>query len=154
MNSDHAILVMIAAPVGIMSSSLHTFLQTLPDVKVVEHCTDQTGTLSAIRNHWPNLLIIDLDMVMNESEIGNTLEEFIGQVRSLNPETQIIVIVNSLKQKQSAVISGADQVLMKGMLEVPLAQVCSPVLNDLPIPSREGFCRSRKHPASPERSVG
>jgi DNA-binding NarL/FixJ family response regulator len=127
MNSDHAILVLIAAPVGIMSSSLHTFLQTLPDVKVVDHCVNQADTLSALGNHPPNLLIIDLDMVSNGSEIGNTLEEFIGQVRSLAPETQIIVIVNSLKQKQSAVIAGADQVLMKGMLEGPLAQVCSPV---------------------------
>jgi DNA-binding NarL/FixJ family response regulator len=127
MNSDHAILVLIAAPLGIMSSSLHTFLQTLPEVKVVDHCVNQVDTLSALRNHPPNLLIIDLDMVMNESEIGNTLEEFIGQVRLLAPETQVIVLVNSLKQKQFADKAGADQVLMKGMLEGPLAQVCSPV---------------------------
>jgi DNA-binding NarL/FixJ family response regulator len=127
MNSDHAILVLIAAPLGIMSSSLHTFLQTLPDVKVVDHCVNQADTLSALRNLRPNLLIIDLDMVVKESEIENALEEFIDQVRLLNPETQIIVLVNSLKQKQSAVIAGADQVLLKGILEGPLAQVCSPV---------------------------
>jgi DNA-binding NarL/FixJ family response regulator len=127
MNSDHAILVLIAAPLGIMSSSLHTFLQTLPEVKVVDHCVNQADTLSALRNHSPNLLIIDLDMLDNGSGIENTLDGFIGQVRSLALETQIIVLVNSLKQKQAAVIAGADQVLMKGMLEGPLAQYCSSV---------------------------
>ena len=127
MNSDHEVLVMIAAPLGIMSSSLCTFLQTLPGVKIVEHCVNQAGTLSALRKHRPNLLIIDLDMVSNGSVIGNTLEEFIGQVRLLNIEMQVIVLINSLKQKEAAVKAGADQVLMKGMLEGPLAQVCSSV---------------------------
>ena len=125
MDSDHKIRVVLAAPAGIMSSSLRTFLQTLPGVKVVEHCIDQAGTLFALQKNRPNLLIIDLDMLENGSGISNTLEGFIGRVRALNPEMQVIVLVNSLKQKQAAENSGADEILLKGMLEGPLAQFCS-----------------------------
>jgi DNA-binding NarL/FixJ family response regulator len=127
MNSVQEIRVVIAAPLGIMSSSLRTFLHTLPGVRVVEHCTDQAGALSALGNQRPDCLIIDLDMLDKGFGLGNTLDGFIGQVRSLDLETQIMVLVNTLKQKRAAIETGADEALMKGMLEGPLVQFFSAV---------------------------
>ena len=63
MKSGDPVLVLIAAPAGIMGSSLRTFLRTLPEVRVVAQVAGRQEALDALDVHPAHVLLCDVDLI-------------------------------------------------------------------------------------------
>ncbi len=127
MNTHFPVLALIAAPEGILGSSLCTFLETLPEVQVIGRATTQAETFGYLGKQRPNLLLLDCDLNSGRESTSLTLKAFIHHIRALNPEMHIIAIASYLAQKQLALDSGASQVILRGGFDQPLHQAVEQV---------------------------
>jgi len=122
MKPHPSVSVLIAAPDGIMSSALRTFLNTQPGVHVTAQASSRSEAEQALKNQRPELLVLDCDLAERNSEDGASLADTIHHLHGLHASVHIILLVNSLQQKQAALEAGANQVILKGNLDVQLPQ--------------------------------
>lgn len=116
-SSGTLIIALIAAPAGIMSSSLRSFLHTIPLVKVAGQTTSPAETLNALPGIQPHLLVLDADLT------GSALPLYLQKLRASFPNLNIVTLVNSHYQQESALTAGASHALLKGCLDDQLRQV-------------------------------
>jgi DNA-binding NarL/FixJ family response regulator len=119
-DNPRVLTVLIAAPDGIMGSSLRTFLQTIPEVRVVAFVSTSLESLQAVVRHRPNLLILDLDVVGGDFERFSALLVYLHQSRTVADQARCLVLVNSPAQQQRVLDEGADEALLKGALNEEL----------------------------------
>ncbi len=122
METQFPVTVLIAAPEGILGSSLCTFLETLPGVQVVARSTSQARTLRDLAENQPRLVLLDCNLNSGRESTSLTLTGFIREIRALWPGVYVIAIASYLAQKQLALDSGASQVILVGNFDQPLRQ--------------------------------
>ena len=105
------ILTVIAAPSGLMSSSLRSFLRTIPGVEVAAETACLCDTMRALTGNYPRLLLLDADLP------GPVLNPCIRQFHADFPSLKIIVLTGSSAQQETALAAGADYALLKGNLD-------------------------------------
>ncbi len=122
METQFPVTVLIAAPEGILGSSLRTFMETLPGVRVVARSTSQALTLRDLAENQTRLVLLDCSLNSGRECTSLTLKAFIREIRALQPGAQIVAIASYLAQKQLALDSGASQVIMVGSFDQALRQ--------------------------------
>lgn len=105
-----SILTVIAAPVGIMSSSLRSFLRTIPGVHVVAQVSSPAEVLHALTWCQPHLLVLDADIA------GPVLRACLKELRAISPTLNLVVLINNQSQQEAALAAGASHALLKGCL--------------------------------------
>jgi DNA-binding NarL/FixJ family response regulator len=122
METDFPISALIAAPEGVLSSALRTFLETLPGVRVVARSTSQADALRDLAGHRPTLLLLDCSLNGGGDQNSLPLQSFLAQIHTLVPGITTITIANDLQQRQLAVNAGAGQVILKSGFDPSLRQ--------------------------------
>jgi DNA-binding NarL/FixJ family response regulator len=120
MDFPFLISAMIAAPAGVMISSLRTFLHTIPGVTVVNQVDTQAAALQQLHSDPPYLLLFDADLA------GGNLAAGLQALRHCAPGLNLIVLVNNPQQQQTALAAGANHALLKGFLDEQLRRAVQP----------------------------
>jgi DNA-binding NarL/FixJ family response regulator len=115
MESSSILRVLMAAPAGAMSSSLRSFLYTIPRKHIIIQTPSLVETIRILNSQHPDVLILDADLALN-------LQEGLQQLHRAAPDLPVIVLVNNSLQHQSALEGGARHALLKGFLNDQLRQ--------------------------------
>lgn len=110
-------LAVIAAPNGVMASSLRTFLQTIPGDWVVASVNTLADACLEVDRGRPKFLLLDAELAKA------ALVDWIEQLLASAPGLRLIVLVNSEEQQAAAQVGGAAFTLLKGFLENDLRQL-------------------------------
>ena len=81
-------------------------------------------SLGSVFQYPADIIILDVDVLMGSTQGFLQLQEMVTQLRTTECATKVIIIVNNPNQKSKMEKIGADQVLIKGMLEEPLRRTC------------------------------
>jgi two-component system, NarL family, response regulator LiaR len=94
----------------IVRQGVRAYLQTLPDIQVVAEAESGTAAVEALKNHQPDVVLMDLEMPGELDGIAAT-----RQIRKLRPETQVIVVTSHHQDEYifPAVRAGAISYLLK-----------------------------------------
>jgi two-component system, NarL family, response regulator LiaR len=103
------IRVLIADDHAVVRQGLRTFLELQDDIEVVGDVADGEAALSAVSEHRPDVVLMDLVM----PGIGGI--EAIQRLRELRPETRVLVLTSFLDDEKlfPAVRAGAAGYLLK-----------------------------------------
>jgi DNA-binding NarL/FixJ family response regulator len=106
-----------------MSSSLRSFLRTIPEVQVVAQAVTPQEITQAVTICRPNLLLLDADMPDLD------LTAFLEKNHTDCPTIRVIVLASSQKQQRTAEHAGANSALLKGSLDDELRRaILTPVV--------------------------
>jgi DNA-binding NarL/FixJ family response regulator len=122
METSFPVTVLIAAPEGIQSSALRTYLETLPGVRVVGRSASQAEALQDLANCQPRLLLLDCSLNNEGGKTCLSMQPYLAQVYAMVPTIQVIALAGDRRQKQLALEAGAIQVILKGGFDQPLRQ--------------------------------
>ncbi len=114
-------LVVIAAKPGIMRNSLLSYLRALLGVSTILLADDANLAEQMIREHQPELVVVDADL--SENEMLRVIQFAHAQARA----NKTIALVTSLPQQQLCLAQGATHALLKGFLDKQLRDA---VLNE------------------------
>lgn len=103
------IRVLIADDHAVVRQGLRTFLELQDDIEVVADVADGEAALSAVPEHEPDVVLMDLVM----PGVGGI--EAIRRLRELRPETRVLVLTSFLDDEKlfPAVRAGAAGYLLK-----------------------------------------
>lgn len=102
-----AAMVVVAKP-GRVRDSLGVLLKTIPHLTLTGYADDGESGLQMVTTLCPKVVLLDVNLPDNQVWI------LLQDIKQICPETQCIVLVDSMKQQQQAELSGADAVLLKG----------------------------------------
>ena len=120
LQAGHTTRTLLAAPVGIMGSSLRTFLRTIPTVLLIGQAESQAEALAALALALPDILVLDADLA------GGGLAAFLRALRAAAPTLNLIVLAESGCQQATALAAGASHALLKGHLDEQLRRAVAP----------------------------
>lgn len=102
----------------IVRQGVRAFLQTLADIQVVSEADSGDAALAAVGQYLPDIVLMDLEMPGNLDGIAAT-----RRIRSLRPETQVIVVTSHHQDEYifPAVRAGAISYLLKDVEPEELA---------------------------------
>ncbi len=94
----------------IVRQGVRAYLHTLKDIRVVGEADSGAAAVSAVEQHHPDVVLMDLEMPGDMDGIAAT-----RQIRKLHPETQVIVITSHHQDEYifPAVRAGAISYLLK-----------------------------------------
>ncbi len=94
----------------IVRQGVRAYLHTLKDIRVVGEADSGAAAVSAVEQHHPDVVLMDLEMPGDLDGIAAT-----RQIRKLHPETQVIVITSHHQDEYifPAVRAGAISYLLK-----------------------------------------
>ena len=124
MKKMNGLTITIIAPDGVMRSSLRSFLASLPGMQQKDIEMVNIQALDCVLQNPPDIVIVDVDVLYGNAQGIPQLQEMVTQLRTTECATKVILIVNNPDQKSKMEKIGADQVLIKGMLEEPLRRTC------------------------------
>src|SRR5512143_2876448 len=94
----------------IVRQGVQAYLHTLTDIQVVAEADSGVGAVKAVQEHQPDVVLMDLEMPGELDGIAAT-----SQIRTLRPETQVIVVTSHHQDEYifPAVRAGAISYLLK-----------------------------------------
>jgi NarL family two-component system response regulator LiaR len=112
------IRVLIADDHAVVRQGLRTFLELQDDIEVVGDVSDGEAALSAVAEHEPDVVLMDLVM----PGVGGV--EAIQRLRELRPETRVLVLTSFLDDEKlfPAVRAGAAGYLLKDVQPAELVR--------------------------------
>ena len=116
MDSVFPVSVCIAAPTGIIASSLRTFLSTIPEVQVVFTVGLWQELETFLEEDFGCTIILDADLALDQ------MAERVKQLTRCHPSCLIVALVNTSAEQHIALVSGARSALLKGNLGEQLRQ--------------------------------
>jgi DNA-binding NarL/FixJ family response regulator len=120
MKSDLTVRAMIAAPTALMASSLRTFINTISGVEVVAQAYTHPELRQMIDDLRPHMLILDADLT------DGNVAGFVQALLKPAPDLCIVILVNNLQQRTTALAAGASHALLKGWLNEELRSAIMP----------------------------
>ncbi len=105
-----SIKVLLVDDHKIVRQGVRAYLQTLSDIQVVAEADSGNAALSAVEEHEPDVVLMDLEMPGELDGIAAT-----RQIRKLRPKTQVIVVTSHHQDEYifPAVRAGAISYLLK-----------------------------------------
>ena len=105
-----SIKVLLVDDHKIVRQGVRAYLHTLPDIEVIAEADSGAAAVTAVQQHQPNVVLMDLEMPGELDGIAAT-----RQIRKLRPETQVIVITSHHQDEYifPAVRAGAISYLLK-----------------------------------------
>jgi DNA-binding NarL/FixJ family response regulator len=101
--------VLIVAKAALLRDGLEALLSTIPVVDAVYVAEEAGFALSLARTHRPRLILMDAEV------LGPELEGFLAETAVKHPPPDCIVLVESHAQETAGLVSGAGEVLWKGL---------------------------------------
>lgn len=94
----------------IVRQGVRAYLHTLADIQVIAEAESGAAAISAVEQHQPDVVLMDLEMPGELDGIAAT-----RQIRKLRPETQVIVVTSHHQDEYifPAVRAGAISYLLK-----------------------------------------
>ena len=94
----------------IVRQGVRAYLHTLADIQVIAEADSGTAAVTAVEQHQPDVVLMDLEMPGELDGIGAT-----RSIRKLRPETQVIVVTSHHQDEYifPAVRAGAISYLLK-----------------------------------------
>ncbi|MCE7919543.1 MAG: DNA-binding response regulator [Anaerolineae bacterium] len=114
-----SIRVLLVDDHKIVRQGVRAYLQTLSDIEVVAEADSGAAALTAVEQHQPDVVLMDLEMPGDLDGIEAT-----RQIRKLHPETQVIVVTSHHQDEFifPAVRAGAISYLLKDVEPEELAE--------------------------------
>lgn len=114
-----SIRVLLVDDHKIVRQGVRAYLQTLSDIEVVAEADSGAAALTAVEQHQPDVVLMDLEMPGDLDGIEAT-----RQIRKLRPETQVIVVTSHHQDEFifPAVRAGAISYLLKDVEPEELAE--------------------------------
>lgn len=105
-----SIKVLLVDDHKIVRQGVRAYLHTLPDIEVIAEADSGAAAVTAVQQHQPDVVLMDLEMPGELDGIAAT-----RQIRKLRPETQVIVITSHHQDEYifPAVRAGAISYLLK-----------------------------------------
>jgi len=115
MNNTYKVRVLLAVPLGLLGSSLRTYLSTVDELESVVFANSSDEALHLAAEGKPDFLILDIQLI---SPLQNyqCLFDFLNNMKKVSSNTLPIVLVDDQIQKQVALNAGCARVLYKGAL--------------------------------------
>src|SRR5512146_2303085 len=113
------ITVLLVDDHKIVRQGVRAYLHSLSDITVVAEAASGAAALSAVEEHQPDVVLMDLEMPGELDGIAATRE-----VRKIRPETQVIVVTSHHQDEYifPAVRAGAVSYLLKDVEPDELAE--------------------------------
>ncbi len=99
-------LALIVSDAGSLQNGLSALLTTIPQISPVLAEDELSTALRLVENHQPALAILDISMP--------EIKEVVRQIKEACPQTNLIVLVNNVKEQKDVEGLGVDGVLLKG----------------------------------------
>jgi len=116
MQADPAILVIVAAPSGVVRASISSYLRAIPTVRVVALTDQADQVVDLARKLGANALVLDADLCAADGE------QLLQSLRDRLPGLNVIVHSNDLPQLDRLRAAGARHALLKGFRSDALRQ--------------------------------
>jgi DNA-binding response OmpR family regulator len=100
--------VLLVTKPGRISDGLRTLLRIIPGVGTIYQATDGPAASQIIAENHPALVLLESKL------FDNDMERIATQIKTTPFETRYILMVDHLREKSMADITGADTVLLSG----------------------------------------
>jgi DNA-binding NarL/FixJ family response regulator len=117
--------ILLVAQPGHLRDSLQVLLTALSGGRQVVLANGWGETASAV-NSQPDLALVVLEPGSQGSEEGAD----VAQIKSTWPQTRVVVLVDTEKQRQAIAFAGADRVWFKGALAAQMLVEIEALLNE------------------------
>lgn len=101
--------VLIVAKAALLRDGLEALLSAIPSVGAVYVAEEAAYALSLAQTHRPQLILMDAEL------LGSSLPGFLAETAAKRPSPDCIVLVESHAQEMAGLVSGAGEVLWKGL---------------------------------------
>ena len=104
------IKVLLVDDHNIVRQGVRAYLHTLADIKVIAEADSGAAALTAVEEHHPDVVLMDLEMPGDLEGIAAT-----PQIRKLHPQTQVIVVTSHHQDEYIfPAVRGSDFVSAEG----------------------------------------
>jgi DNA-binding NarL/FixJ family response regulator len=101
-------LALVAAQPGRMRDGLRTLLAAMPLIDGIEQADDGASALRMIAERRPTLVLLDTNLPDDEVWV------VLRRIKAQRLQTRCLVMADTSQQRQTALVTGADGVLIKG----------------------------------------
>jgi DNA-binding NarL/FixJ family response regulator len=101
--------VLIVAKAALLRDGLEALLSAIPAVGAVHVAEEAGDALLLAHTHCPRLILMDAEL------LGPDLEGFLAETAAKQPPPDCILLVDSHAQEAAGLVSGAGEVLWKGL---------------------------------------
>lgn len=105
---DTPALALIAARPLSLRYSLLALLARLPQIDSVQSVEDARLMLTVVTTTQPQLIVLDVHL------LGESVKPVLDQLKTIAPQTRLVVLVDQVEQQQELQATSADLVLLKG----------------------------------------
>jgi DNA-binding NarL/FixJ family response regulator len=123
--------VLIVARPGRMREGLRALLRTIPRIEIIEQVDHGSAALEMVMQEHSTLVLLDSSLPSDEMWTA------LKQIKAEWPQTQCIVVADTLRQQEMAQASSADGVLLKGFAAETLFTTIGEVLTRVARPNIE-----------------
>lgn len=114
--------ICIAAPTGVMRSSVRSFIQTIVDTQFLEFADTCEVAKSLVCEHFPDILILDYDLSATLPESEGPFVDWLISLRTCSPDTRTIMLLNDHNMVNPMLHAGAVAAFIKGTLNENLRE--------------------------------
>lgn len=107
MHGQPSVSTIVVSRPGVMQRALRTSLSVCPTVQVLASAGDGLTALKLIEDHSPGLVVIDANLLPEESEA------LVAAVKAGHDQARCLVFVQSLRQEATMTAAGADAVMLR-----------------------------------------
>ena len=118
-------IVLLAVKPGPLRDGLDALLYATPEVQLVAHANDPGAALAFCQQHPTELIILEV-----RSGDRDQLAK-VPELKSLNPQGQVIALINDENDRDVAENSGVDVVLTSGMQAAKLKKMITEITASL-----------------------
>lgn len=112
--TEEEALVLIAAKPGPLRDGLQALLTVVPGAVAVSQVGDASAALRTITETHPRLVLLDAGLP--DAEISMV----VTAIKANGSGSRCLVLVDDFRQKQQALVAGADVALIKGTSAIEL----------------------------------
>jgi DNA-binding NarL/FixJ family response regulator len=118
-------ILLIAQP-GYLRDSLQVLLTALSGGRQVVLANSWSRETVSVVNSQPDLALVVLEPGSQGPEEGAN----VGQIKSAWPQTRLVVLLDTDKQRQAIAFAGADRIWFKGALAAQMLDEIEDLLNE------------------------
>jgi DNA-binding NarL/FixJ family response regulator len=110
----------------LIRAGIRALFETLPDYKLVAECSDGHSAIAAIREHTPDVILLDIAMPGPSGiEVARSIRQFDTSIRIL-----ILSSIDRAEIVEQAILAGANGYLLKDFVLEELLEALKTVLRD------------------------
>jgi DNA-binding NarL/FixJ family response regulator len=109
--------VLIVSRPGPLQDGLQALLRTIPQIGTVDRASNAASALRSIAEHRPSLVLLDASLP------SDSASALVKEIKSDELWRRCLVLADDVDQRKHIADSGADVVLLKGVLAAKLYEI-------------------------------